>query len=120
MSEDSLTLPFGNAARTLGCAAKAVLPSLHVRLESPNALWRLPSIVPESLEKSSLKDGEPVIPLFSLKFGCKGTSRIVNKVSPSKTLSAKRTLRERERLMSVRVASPKEIGIPGVAEKSTL
>ncbi len=50
---------------SLGCATKAVLPSLHVRLESPNALWRLPSILPESLEKSSLKD-EACIPLFSV------------------------------------------------------
>ena len=28
-----------------GCATKVVLPSLHVRLKSPNALWRLYSYI---------------------------------------------------------------------------
>ncbi|MDJ0737735.1 MAG: hypothetical protein QNJ47_27385 [Nostocaceae cyanobacterium] len=37
---------------SLGCATEVVLPSLHVRLESPNAPWRFFLIVPEFLEKS--------------------------------------------------------------------
>lgn len=32
-------------------ATKAVLLSLHVRLESPNALWRLDCILPKSCAK---------------------------------------------------------------------
>ena len=38
---------------SLGCAIEIVLPSLDVRLKSPNALWRLYPILPESRPKST-------------------------------------------------------------------
>jgi hypothetical protein len=47
-------------------AGVSVLPSLHVRFKSPNALWRLPSVYQKAVLEGRRSEGEDFKPNFSV------------------------------------------------------